>query len=323
MLRKSMAVVALAVLVQVGCGAEAGPPPAADAATAPDGDPTAPLGAFVVSLGAPMIDQAGNQSSAAYTSVFGKVYDGPLPEAVAWTVVEEDQGCQLLTPRVPFCNPGCGGAAVCVDDGRCAPYPSAQNLGRVHVKGLGDAEFDMDPIAGNYQPAVGLSLPYPPCAEGGLVQMTAPGGALGALSIASRGIAPLVFEQTPAPVAGQPLVLAWTPPGRADQTRIEIKLDISHHGGTKGKIECDVPDTGSLEIPASQVSRLLALGVAGFPTIILTRVAAGTATTPSGVIALRIVSAAERAVQIEGLRSCTADSQCPAGKTCQSDLTCK
>jgi hypothetical protein len=181
----------------------------------------------------------------------------------------------------------------------------------------------MDPIAGNYQPAVGLSLPYPPCLEGDVVQITAPGGALGPLSIASRGVAPLVFEQTPAPVAGQPLALTWTPPGLADQTRIEVKLDISHHGGTKGKIECDVPDTGRLEIPASQVTQLLALGVAGFPTILLTRVASGTTRVPAGVIALRVVSAAERAVQIEGLRSCTADSQCPAGKTCQSDLTCE
>jgi hypothetical protein len=62
--------------------------------------------------------------------------------------------------------------------------------------------------------------------------------------------------------------------------------------------------------------------VAGFPTIVVTRVAAGTTAVRAGVIALRVLSAVERPVQIEGLRSCTDSSQCPAGKVCRSDLTC-
>ena len=122
---------------------------------------------------------------------------------------------------------------------------------------------------------------------------------------------------------GQPLQLTWTPAGQPALGRIELKLDISHHGGARGKIECDVPDTGSLEIPASQVSGLLALGVAGYPTIVVTRASTATAAVSAGVISLRILSPVERAVDIEGLSSCTKDAECPTGQTCQTDLTCK
>mgnify|MGYP006173933529 CR=1 FL=1 len=32
----------------------------------------------------------------------------------------------------------------------------------------------------------------------------------------------------------------WKPPGPTSLSRIEITMDLSHHGGSKGKIECDV-----------------------------------------------------------------------------------
>ena len=298
----------LLLLLVAGCAPEA-------AAPSTDGGAA---GGFVVSL----VPAAPEDGRPAYASVQGKVYDGPVPEAITWTVVEEGGGCRLLTPSVPFCASGCGGSAVCVEGDRCAPQPAPRDLGRVRVTGLGGSAFEMEPIGGNYQPAAGLVLPYPPFAEGDPVRVAAPGGPLGAFAIESRGIAPLVFTDTPAPVAGQPLRLSWTPPGQ-DLGRIEVKLDVSHHGGARGKIECEVADTGSLELPAAQVTRLLGLGVAGFPTIVLGRVAVGTAMVPGGSISLRVVSAVERPVTIEGLRSCKADNQCPAGKVCRSDLTCQ
>jgi hypothetical protein len=88
-------------------------------------------------------------------------------------------------------------------------------------------------------------------------------------------------------------------------------------------IECDTEDTGSLEISAALVTKLLDLGVAGFPTVIVTREAVGSVTIAPGRVDLIVSSVVEHAVQVSGLTSCSADTDCPSGQTCQSDLTCK
>lgn len=291
-----------------------------DAATdvAPGGD--AALGGFVIDLIGPVVENS-VEKTPAYTRVIGKIHDRPMPATVTWKVVAEGGGCQLLTPMVPFCSAACGGSAACVAGGRCLEYPSAVNIGRVHVKGLAGGDLDMDQVAGNYQ-ATGR-IPYPPLPEGAKVEITAPGGALGPLRLQSVGIAPLEFTAKVQPVSGQPLALTWKPPAAANIGRIEIMMDLSHHGGSKGKIECDVADTGSLAIPAAQITALLGLGISGFPTVVVTRVASASTATRLGRAALRVVASVERGVEIEGLHSCTANEDCPAGMTCQVDLKCK
>ena len=73
----------------------------------------------------------------------------------------------------------------------------------------------------------------------------------------------------------KPLTLTWTAKGASADSTIHVHLDISHHGGTKGQIECDTADSGSLTIGASLVTQLVNLGVAGFPTVRLTRSSVG------------------------------------------------
>jgi hypothetical protein len=302
------------MLLAAGCGAESMQPPSAPDSGA-SADPQAATGGFVIDL------VAAREGKSAYTAVLGKVYGGPVPATVIWSATEEGSGCQLLTPRVPFCSPGCGGAAACVENGQCQAYPAALNLGRVQVSGLGAASFNMDPISGSYQPGASVSLPYPPLAEGAPVSVSTGGGGLPALSATARGIAPLALQGSYTLTSGQPLPVLWTAPADPAASQIEVALDISHHGGSKGKITCRVPDSGALEIPASQVSGLLALGVAGYPTIIVTRVASGTAAGAPGV-SLRVTASVEQSVEIPGLRSCTRNQDCPANQTCRADLTC-
>ena len=88
-------------------------------------------------------------------------------------------------------------------------------------------------------------------------------------------------------------------------------------------IECDADDTGSLEIAAPLVTELINLGVAGFPTIIVTRKSVGSTTIAQGRVDLIVSSDVEHEVQVSGVTSCTDDMDCPSGQTCQSDLTCK
>ncbi|HSA21959.1 MAG TPA: hypothetical protein P5076_10940, partial [Myxococcota bacterium] len=261
-----------------------------------------------------------------YTTVVGKIFDGPTPSALVWEETVADGPCQLLTPRVPYCEEDCGGDALCVEDGQCRAYPAVQEVGEVLVQGIhtssGATQFSMQPIAGNYQPAE--ELPYPPFAEGDVITFAAAGSAFApAFTLEAVGIAP--FSLASADIVledGQDVTLTWTPPAAAGSSRIALKLDISHHGGTKGKIVCDAPDSGSLTLPAAMLSQLLDLGVAGFPTIVVTRKSTGSATVPAGVVTLELLSGVVQAVSIPGLVSCNDDEDCPVEQTCQDDLSC-
>jgi hypothetical protein len=291
---------------------------AADAGT---GDPTVLVGSFHVKVTPPAGTTAGS------TTVLGKVYDGPTPAQLVWEKQAEEGACRLSTPRVPFCSTSCGGSAVCVEDETCQPYPTAHGAGAVTVTGIattgGGSGFAMSPIANAYQVPAGTEIAYPGFAEGDAVTFAAAGDYWAPFQITAPGVHPLALGGAAITLAsGTAIPLGWDPPAKAGISTIYVKLDISHHGGTKGMIECEAEDTGSLTIPASLLDSLLDLGVAGYPSIVVTRRATGSVTIASGRVDLVISSTVEQAVSVEGLTSCTSDADCPAGETCLSDLTC-
>lgn len=286
------------------------------------------IGSFQVGLVAPVPANGDTPATPGKSTLFGKIYDGPTPAQIVWEPGTKDGDCQLLTPRVPFCATPCGGSAVCVEDDTCVAYPAAGSAGTVTVTGVetgaGEREFTMDPIANNYQPSGGVSLAYPAFAEGDEITLAASGDHFEAFTLRARGIAQLALtNKTISLKDGAPVDLTWTAPAQAGASTVHVKLDISHHGGTKGMITCDTADAGALTISAPLVKQLLDLGVAGFPTIIVTRSSVGSATIAEGRIDLVVSSDVEHVVEIDGLASCTADVDCSDGKTCQSDLTCQ
>ena len=228
------------------------------------------FGTFQVTLVAPQGTTPG------FTSVLGRMYDDPTPSAIIWEEAASSGDCRLLTPRVPFCDPPCGSGAVCVEDGQCQSYPSAISAGTVHVDGLqtlaGETTFSMDPIANNYQPSGGTSLAFPAFSEGDNITFTASGNSsVSAFTMTAKGISPLEVANETIELDGEPVILEWTPPEQPELTTISVIFDISYHGGTKGKIECDCQDTGSLEVAASLLEQLKALGISGFPKVEITR----------------------------------------------------
>ena len=281
------------------------------------GDPNVRVGEFSLQL----IEASGDNE--AFTSLLGRVADGPVPEMLVWEKKSEANGCTLLTPRVPFCEQGCG-AAVCTADDTCRPNPKAHNAGKVTVRGVrtttGATEFSVEPINNSYQ-AVGVSLPYPAFDEGDPIELAAEGGEVGAFTLKGRGIAPLELtgRKEGYPLErGKGIDLAWKPAASGGNTRVQVKLDISHHGGTRGKIECDVADSGALTIPASLTDALTDLGTAGFPTIVVTRSAVTSTTTRLGRVDLRVYMYVESDVHIPGLISCDGNADCPMGQTCEA-----
>ncbi len=263
----------------------------------------------------------------ASTAVVGKVYDGPTPATVIWEKPQVDGSCTLTTPRVPFCSTPCGSSSACVEDDTCQAYATARSVGAVTVTGVkttaGDSSFVMTAIANTYQPPGSTSLAYPPFAEGDAVSLSAAGDYFPAFTLTSKGVAPLVVTSTALALkSGQPLALTWTK-GTTGNAKVHVKLDISHHGGTKGQIECDADDSGALTVTAPLITTLLGLGAAGYPTVIVTRHALGSTVISAGRVDLDVSSIVEQAVTVEGLTSCTEDTDCASGQTCQSDLSCK
>lgn len=248
-----------------------------------------------------------------YSTVIGKIFDGPQPVANpligALEVSQEAAGCQLLVPKNAMCEPSCGSTGACTATNKCTPNPTAVSVGTLHVQGLG-MDLSLTPISNGYS---GPTLPYPPCAEGSDVKIQADSS----ISATGKCIAGLTLSgPDPIPVkSGMPAKFSWVAPGQAGISRIQIVLEVSHHGGYKGEIDCDVPDTGSFEIPAALVTALVSRGLAGYPTVAVTRVSTAAAAAQPGV-KLLVSSSLERAVDT-GVISCgIGDTMCPSGTAC-------
>jgi hypothetical protein len=311
----------LALTASIGCSGGGSATPSGAAGTSgsagTSGNPNAVVGTFGVLLK--------SDSPPPVASVSGSVKDGPALDLVIWNQAGKDGACTLYKPTVPFCATPCGGDAACVADDTCKPYPTAKDVGTVTLAGVKTAaaatSVELTNVNNAYQTAT--SLMYPPFDEGADVSIMAAGGPYGAFTIHAKAIAPLVLGPETLPVeAGKALALTWTAKGASADSTIHVKLDISHHGGTKGKIECDTADNGSLTIASSLMTQLVNLGVSGFPTVAVSRVARGAAQISLGRVELQLSHDVEHAVQVPGLVSCTADTDCPTGKTCQDDLSC-
>jgi hypothetical protein len=278
-------------------------------------------GGFKVSLAEP------TGFSAAYASILGKVYDGPSPSVLAWKQVAAGGACKLYTPSAPFCETPCGSKALCVADNTCQDYPRPISAGKVAVKGVkvksGPAPFTMDTLLSSYQQPTGTQLDFPPFSEGDAVTFSAAGDTgIPAFTVSAGGISPLVILNDSITLAdGKPILLKWTPAKTAGSSTVSAMVDISHHGGSKGKIECEGPDNGEMEIAAALVDQLKALGVSGFPKVEVTRKAVGVNKDVN--VSLSLESMVTKSLSIPGLISCGGDEECPDGKTCQSDMQCK
>ena len=261
------------------------------------------------------------------TKIVGQVTDAPVPPNVVWTVTKEEGGCRLETPSVPFCDPGCG-ADVCGADNKCRPYPMGHSVGAVTLQGVklmaGGSEIALKEIAKAYQPPAGTMIAYPPFSSSDDVSVHAAGGDYAPFDLTAKGVDPLAFTSTDFELdTGKPLVLKWAGAEDPKSSQMYVKLDISHHGGAKGLIECDVDDTGSLTISAALITDLMGLGVAGFPSVVAMRQSIDTAPIAPGLVKLEVSARTEHFVTVKGVSSCTADEDCPDGGKCQMDFTCK
>lgn len=285
------------------------------------GDPL--YGAFTVLLTAEN-ESTGNE---AYASFQGNVRTAEIAESIEWEFVREEGECELLVPAFPFCDPVCASGTVCVAGDMCVSEAQPVNIGPITVSGLltqaGATELTVAPIGSksNYLLGASDSLEYPPAEDGAPVALTGEINGL-PLSITTSGISPISVDTADLPIGGEEdVVVTWAEPESGSQSEMELLVDISHHGGVKGKVLCTTADDGEHTIPASILNDLIDLGVAGFPTLTYHRVARGVSAAPHE-IEFRVEQNVQISVAIDGLVSCTFDEDCPDGEVCQVDRSC-
>lgn len=252
-----------------------------------------------------------------YTDFAATFRDGafPPPSDKGPLVAAMTSGaCQLLVPAA--CEPACPETSWCTGKDLCTPKSMVVNAGTLAVGGLGSGTMSLEPQGNVY--VISPTLPFPGCSEGASVTV-----ATSQFTLAGHCVAPLKVT-TAAPVrakAGQPIELAWTAAAKPEQSRVQIAVEISHHGGFKGEIDCDVPDTGTFSVPEPLVTALNALGRAGYPTIAVTRASMVTAVSQPNVslaISSEVVLAADT-----GVVSCAGNGDCTAPATCQPNRVCQ
>lgn len=274
-----------------------------------DAGSSAVHGSVVVSLNAPLGDGAG------YSTLIGRFFAGETPDPLPLRLDTREGDCELWVPNLPFCSEACT-PDVCTANDVCTPYPEPVEVGTIAVSGLGEL-LSLAPATSMivYQSP---SLAYPPCEEGAKVSASS-----NRFALEAPCIAPLELTgPEPLPVkSGEAVHVTWVAATASGASRIRIGLDVSHHGGKKGQIDCDVPDTGSLDIPEALVTKLIGLGLAGYPTINVNRVSVGVDATNENV-SLLLSSSVTRAVDT-GVTSCLDDTECEGEEKCSMVGICE
>ncbi len=209
--------------------------------------------------------------------------------------------------------------------------PLYQNAGTVTITGVGASPLTLNPLNPNqniFVYSTSVSDPYPPFSPGAAIELRSAGATIPAFSLEVAGIEPLAFAGTNLTMRnGEALPFTWTAPAAGGGSRILAEIEIGHHGGVAAQINCDLPDTGSGEIPAALVSALIAEGVHGFPTITLTRRTVASTNISVGCVDLAVAATVQRELGVcptasSCIVSCTDNAECASPMTCKDDYTC-
>jgi hypothetical protein len=282
------------------------------------------LGGFAVKL----VEAPGTQP---ITAIDGGVRNGVLPSDV-WQQKGAAAGtCRLMVGPMLMCATPCTSPQICAGQNQCIDSPTYQDAGAVTITGVGPSPLTLNPLNPAqkvFAYSTSLSDPYPPFSPGSAVTLRNAGATIPAFSLEAAGIQPLVFEGANLTMRnGEALPFTWTAPAGGSASPILVEVEIGHHGGVSAHINCDLPDTGSGEIPASLVSALIAEGVHGFPTLSLTRRSVSSASVAGGCVDLAVAAHVQRNISVcptasSCIVSCVSSAECPTPMTCKPDYTC-
>jgi hypothetical protein len=176
---------------------------------------------------------------------------------------------------------------VCGLENQCAPQPDFASVGVLTLGGLAapvavspmgtSPSIDYDQILSN--------LPFPPVTPNAPITLQTGGGDFAPFTLMGLGIQPLALTTTDLVVTrDQPLSLTWAVPDPPGAAQIRINLTVGPAAPPHGDIECDFPDTGSAQIPASLINQLFDLGVSNSAFVNAARVTIDSSTIASGCV---------------------------------------
>jgi hypothetical protein len=264
---------------------------------------------------------------APYATIDGRVYAAPKPNFnETWEPTATEGPCQLVERRRVECSEACVAPASCAEGGLCLAEPAISDLGRLRAWGVetkGTQPFiELEQLPTGTYVLLRDSLQFPPFEAGDEVVFEASGGSVGdAFVVGVTAIEGLELTSTDAVPfePDSPVTLTWIP-GSVDAATMLVTVDISFHGGNFGQIRCQTEDSGQLTISAEMVTRLIDLGVAGFPHVELLRRSQAFVNQGGNHIEFNVVSSKFQLLSVPGVRSCTDDDQCEEGETCQASM---
>ncbi|MBN2192173.1 MAG: hypothetical protein JW751_05105 [Polyangiaceae bacterium] len=260
------------------------------------------------------------------TVVGGSVYSGVTPMLV-WEETAREGDCAIFQRPSLFCDPQCITPQTCSTGGTCIDSPEKQSIGTVTITGLSTAvEIAADEVTKNYYFLE--AIPNPGLTADSTIGFSASGDYFPAFELSAPGIEALEVTTTSITVGNDaPATIQWVP--AADPVgQVRVLLNLSSHGTDSVQLECVVDDVGSVEIPASLLSQLVDLEIAGYPRLTVVRQTADSISVPAGCIDLLVQStvvAEGTAVQIAGVTYCQfigSSDGCPTGQSCLENLTC-
>ncbi len=256
-----------------------------------------------------------------YTNISGSVLTGVKPLGVPELLAQEGS-CSLLGPSSLFCDPACRSGETCGFDETCIEAPLKKSAGAVTVTGM-DIPVTVSPNGITFDYSLKIDDPNPAFSEGAKLTLSAEGGDFEPFALTAYGSSPITAVTNEISVdRDTPMQVAWNADDN-DRAQIQLNVIFNVHGATSGWIICDVPDTGSFEVPAALVTKLIDLGLSGFPKVELVRRSIDTASIAEGCVELSVYSLAKLDVQVAGLNSCNGVEDCESGQVCNDQLVCE
>ncbi|MGC4090440.1 MAG: hypothetical protein QM756_21705 [Polyangiaceae bacterium] len=283
------------------------------------------VGTLAISFVPPTEASGDTPAVAGHSDFNGSVNDKVSPSDV-WVQKSKEGDCRLMVGPKLTCSPTCDVGQVCLGNNSCTTAPAGQNVGGITVAGFA-SPLSVTYLSGSSTYYAGISGAFPPVAAGTALTLTAAGATYPGFTVKANAIDPMIVGSAAIALdPTKPLTITWTKP-TVLAGRVELSLDLAHHGNVAAKLKCDVEDTGTFTIPSSSLTTLAAEGVAGFPSVSITRRSVASVSVQSGCVDFTVASSVNRELTVAGLTSCQCPgstcSDCPTGKTCGLDYVCK